>query len=134
MVVSRQTRKKKNTTVSPATVLAFVSKNPEFLPSIPNHGGFTIEEDIERVRITLLHNGGKRLKTYTKLVETYNIPTISETVLKGLMKDSRRAGIRERPSPPFSANALCGAKMKGNSSKTFESVKNASGVCQWILA
>jgi hypothetical protein len=110
--------------IAPKVVLAFVSENHEYLPSIENFGDFTIEEDILRVRLVLWKNKG-RCKKYAEKAK--HISSLSEQTLIAILKDSKKAKYRGRESPPFPANTLCGSTIKG-----YTSVKNSKGVCTWI--
>jgi hypothetical protein len=116
---------------SPSVVIAFMSKHHDFLPSIPNYGGYSIQEDIDRVRVALQHDP-KRLKLYSDMAKKQRIPAISESVLVTMLQESKQKKYRERGSPPFSANKLCGATLKGNDAAMYTSVKNKSGVCTWV--
>ena len=122
---------RKNWKIPPNVIIAFISKNPSYLPSIENYGDYTIEEDIHRVRIVLWHDGKKRFKMYSDLAKKQKIPNISEEILIKLLSASKQVKYRKRDSPPFSANQLCGATIKGNDSKMYISVKNKSGICVW---
>jgi hypothetical protein len=46
------------------------------------------------------------------------------------MRCSTQKKYRDRDSPPFPANELCGSVIKGTDGK-YESVKNKKGVCSW---
>jgi len=120
---------KKQWKISPRTVLAFLTKNPSMLPSIPNYGDYTIEEDILRVRINLWHNK-KRFDLYSNMT---GIREISESLLVDLLTESCKPRYRSRDSPPFPANKLCGSKLYGNDRKLYTSVKNSADVCSWKL-
>jgi hypothetical protein len=123
-----QTRKvKKQFTVKPNVILAFMWKNKEFLPSLPNYGDFTIEEEIYRVRVSFWHDGKARYALYEKLAKKQAIPSLSEAKLQEILSDSTKAKYRDRKSPPFPANLLCGATFDG-----YISVKDVRGVCKWI--
>ena len=128
-----RTRKAKSESkINPCVVLACISKNHEFLPSVPNYGGYSIEEDIYRVRVEIAHTKTKH-KFYSELAKKYSIPNISEALLKEILNESKQKKFRERSSPPFSANKLCNAIMPGNDKNMYKSEKNTSGVCTWIL-
>jgi hypothetical protein len=118
---------KKQWKILPTTILAFLSKNPSMLPSIPNYGDYSIEEEILRARIVLWHDK-KRHDLYSKIT---GIKNISEKLLVEILKESRSEKYRTRDSPPFPANKLCGSKIHGNDKKLYISVKNSSGVCFW---
>jgi len=130
MMVNRmaQTRKLNKKKIAPKVVLAFVAKNREYLPTVENYGDFTVEEEIYRVRLILWHTKITHDR-YVKMAKEQKIPTISETVLKRLFKESTQKKYRERESPPFSANDLCGSTLSG-----YTSVKNKAGVCTWSLS
>ena len=117
--------------INPNVVLACISKNHEFLPSVPNYGGYSIEEDIYRVRVEIAHTKTKQ-KLYSELAKKYSIPNISEALLKEILTESKQKKYRERPSPPFSSNKLCNAIMQGNDKKMYKSEKNSAGVCVWL--
>ena len=123
-----QTRKKKDK-IPANVVLLFMSENPEYLPTLENYGDFTIEEEIYRVRVTLSHETA-RLKRYTKMVKERTVPSISEKALASLVAATKQKKYRSRQSPPFSANELCGAVLKGND-KTLYLSKNGA-VCIWV--
>ena len=108
-----------------------MAKNHEFLPTKENYGDFTTEEEIYRVRVTLWHEK-KRFDLYKGLVTKQNIPAISEATLTELVASSTQKKYRDRPSPPFSANKLCGATLAGNDGKSYVSEKNKADTCMWI--
>lgn len=122
-----QTRK--NGKISSAVVLIFMSENPEYLPSVENYGDYMTEEEIYRVRLILWHTTAK-LKRYVALAKERKIPSISEAALISLISSSRQKKYRERDSPPFGANKLCGATLKGNDKRMYISQKQGS-VCVW---
>jgi hypothetical protein len=122
-----QTRK--NGKISPATVLVFMSENPEYLPSVENYGDYTTEEEIYRVRLVLWHTAAK-LKRYVSLAKERKVPSISEAILVSLVGSATQKKYRERDSPPFGANKLCGATLKGNDKKMYVSEKRG-GACVW---
>lgn len=129
-----QTRKNKRKTqwkIPASVVLAFMAKNHEFLPTKENYGDFTTEEEIYRVRVTLWHEK-KRFDLYKGLVTKQKIPAISEATLEELVAATTQKKYRERSSPPFSANKLCGATLAGNDGKPYVSEKNKAGTCIWI--
>jgi len=130
---TRKTRKisKDRWKIPPSVVLACISKNYDFLPTVPNYGGYSIEEDVYRVRIYLWHDA-KRYKPYVDLAKKNNIPTISESVLIDILDDSRQKKYRERKSPPFPANKLCGSILQGNDGEMYISEKNKAS-CSWKL-
>jgi len=112
-------------------VLAYFSKNLTSLTSIPNYGDYTIEEDILRVRLNLWHNK-KRFELYKKIAKEQKIPAISENILIKILEDSKQKKYRDRDSPPFSANQLCNATLKGKDGNRYKSTKNSKEVCTWI--
>jgi hypothetical protein len=112
-------------------VLAYFSKNLTSLPSIPNYGGYTIQEDILRVRL-ILWQTKKRFEIYKKVANEQRIPILSENTLIKILEDSKQKKYRDRDSPPFSANQLCNAILKGNDGKVYKSTKNTKGICTWI--
>jgi hypothetical protein len=112
--------------IPPHTVLAFMSKNPRMLPSIPNYGDYSAEADIERARVVLAHDK-KRRDVYSKMT---GIKAISESRLVEIVKAAQQPKYRSRDSPPFPANKLCGSTVHGNDKQLYVSVKNA-GVCTW---
>lgn len=122
-----QTRK--NGKISSATVLVFMSENPEYLPSVENYGDYTTEEEIFRVRLVLWHTAAK-LKRYVALAKERKVPSISEADLVSLVGAATQKKYRERESPPFGANKLCGALLKGNDKKMYMSKKRGK-VCVW---
>lgn len=122
-----QTRK--NGKISSATVLVFMSENPEYLPSVENYGDYTTEEEIFRVRLVLWHTAAK-LKRYVALAKERKVPSISEADLVSLVGAATQKKYRERESPPFGANKLCGALLKGNDKKMYMSEKRGK-VCVW---
>jgi hypothetical protein len=89
-----------------------------------------IEEDIERVKLILLHTKSK-LKLYQIKTKEQNIPSISYTTLCKILKDSTKNKYKIRNSPPFPANLLCYSIMHGNDGEKYESTKNKSGICLW---
>ena len=117
--------------INPNIVLTFISKNPDYMPSIPNYGDYTIEEEIDRVRITLWHSK-KRFELYERLTKEQSVRSISEATLVKILGESRQKKYRGRDSPAFSANDLCGSRLKGNDGTMYESVKNKAGVCTWV--
>lgn len=116
--------------INPNIVLTFISKNPENMPSIPNYGDYTIEEDIYRVRLMLWHSK-KRFDLYERMTKEQGVRSISESTLVKILGESRQKKYRERGSPAFSANDLCGSRLLGNDRKMYISKKNASGNCVW---
>ena len=124
---------RKRSKVQPNVVLTFISANRDFLPTVPNYGGFSLQEDIDRARLALSHNP-KKIKTYADLAKKQAVPAISESVLVGLLRDSTQKKYRERASPPFSASKLCGASLKGNDGALYTSTKNKAGACTWVKA
>lgn len=113
-----------------AAVLAYMAKNTDMLPAVPNYGGYSIEEDILRVRLHLWKRGAT-LTTATSLAKTYRIPaSFSEAKLVTALTESRAKKYRERESPPFPANLLCGSTLPGKGGK-YQSVKNSAGICAW---
>jgi hypothetical protein len=124
-----QTRK--NGKISAAAVLVFMSENPEYLPSVENYGDYTTEEEIYRVRLILWHTAA-RLKRYVGLAKERKVPSISEADLVSLIGAATQKKYRERESPPFGANKLCGAMLKGNDKKMYISEKRGSA-CVWTL-
>jgi len=112
----------KDPKVSPRIVFAFFVNQPGWRPSWKEE----VEFDIDRVHIMLRDK--KRLKTYTKLSKQY--PEMSNTKLVKIMRCSTQKKYRDRDSPPFPANELCGSVIKGTDGK-YESVKNKKGVCSW---
>ena len=132
-IVINKTRKmtKDKWTINPNVVLAFISKNHEYLPTVPNYGDYSIEEDIFRVRI-ILWQSAKKFKTYAELAKKSNIPVLSEVSLISILNESKEKKYRERGSPPFSSNKLCGSSLKGNDGKMYISTKNKANICTWI--
>ena len=122
---------RKNWKIPANVVLTFISENPEYLPSLENYGGFTIEENILRVRL-MLWRTRIRFDRFVGFTKAQNVTNISETMLVSLLKASRQKKYRERGSPAFSAAALCGSMLKGNDGAMYQSVKNSAGVCSWI--
>ena len=108
-----------------------MSENPEYLPSVENYGDYTTEEEIYRVRLVLWHAAAK-LKKYVALAKERKVPSISEAVLVSLVDSATQKKYRERESPPFGANKLCGAILKGNNKKMYVS-KKRGGACVWTL-
>ena len=117
--------------INPNIVLTFISKNPENMPSIPNYGDYTIEEDIYRVRLMLWHSK-KRFDLYERMTKEQGVRSISESTLVKILGESRQKKYRERASPPFSANDLCGSRLRGNDGVMYESLRNKGGVCKWV--
>ena len=117
--------------INPNIVLTFISKNHDYMPSIPNYGDYTIGEEIDRVRITLWHSR-KRFELYERLATEQGVRPISEATLVKILGESRQKKYRERASPPFSANDLCGSRLRGNDGVMYESVRNKGGVCKWV--
>lgn len=113
--------------IRPSVVLAFLLKNHNFLSK---YGGYTLEEDIERVRISLWHDK-KRYTVYSTLVKHYGLPSLTEAVLVEILENSRQKKYCDRDSPPYPANRLCGASIQGNDGNLYTSVKNAAGICSW---
>ena len=125
----KDVKTRKNGKISPATVLVFMSENPEYLPSVENYGDYTTEEEIYRVRLVLWHTAAK-LKRYVSLAKERKVPSISEATLVLLVGSATQKKYRERDSPPFGANKLCGARLKGNDKKMYVSEKRG-GACVW---
>lgn len=125
-----KSRSQKDGKISPNQVLVYISEHLEYLPSVPNYGDYTVEEDVFRVRLLLWKNKAA-LKRTAEVVKERKIPVLSESSLMKLLKESRQTKYRDRPSPAFSANELCGAVVKGNDKKLYTSEKNKAGVCVW---
>lgn len=115
--------------IDPKVVLYFLSENPEEAPTRPAD----VAEDIFRARLILWHETKRRAR-YTQKAKDARIPKITEATLQTLLKGSTQKKYRDRPSPSFSANSLCGATLKGNDGVMYKSVKNTKGVCSWKLA
>jgi len=124
----RQTRK--NWKIPANVILTFISENPEYLPSLENYGGWTVEEDILRVRLVMWH-ARARFDRFVRLTKAQSVTNISEAMLVSLLRASRQKKYRSRGSPAFSAAALCGSMLTGNDGAMYQSVKNAVGVCTW---
>ena len=124
---------RKNWKIPANVVLTFISENPEYLPSLENYGGYSIEEEILRVRLVLWH-GKARCDRFVGLTKAQSVTNISEIMLVSLLAMSRQKKYRGRGSPAFSATALCGSMLKGNDGAMYKSVKNAAGVCTWITS
>ena len=119
----------KQWTIKPNIVLTFLSANPEYLPT---HGDDTTEEDIFRVRLILWHTK-KRYELYAKRTKDQGVKNISEATLVAIVSASKQKKYRERDSPPFSANELCGSTLRGNDKQMYTSIKNTSNICSWKL-
>jgi hypothetical protein len=119
----------KQWTIKPNIVLTFLSANPEYLPT---HGDDTTEEDIFRVRLILWHTK-KRYELYAKRTKDQGVKNISEATLVTIVSASKQKKYRERDSPPFSANELCGSTLRGNDKQMYTSIKNTSNICSWKL-
>lgn len=119
----------KRWTIKPNIVLTFLSANPEYLPT---YGDDTTEEDIFRVRLILWHTK-KRFELYAKRTKDQGVTNISEATLVALVSASKQKKYRERDSPPFSANELCGSKIRGHDKQMYTSIKNTSNICSWKL-
>lgn len=130
MAVTRKNRFKR-VKIPASVVLAFMDKNHDFLPTVENYGDYTTKEEIYRVRVTLWHEK-KRLDLYKALVKEHNIPSITEATLEELVAATTQKKYRERASPPFTANKLCGATLHGNDKKFYISEKTKAGTCMWI--
>ena len=122
----------KRWTIKPNIVLTFLSANPEYLPTIENYGDYTTEEEIFRVRLILWHTK-KRFELYAKRTKDQGVTNISEATLVALVSASKQKKYRERDSPPFSANELCGSKIRGHDKQMYTSIKNTSNICSWKL-
>jgi hypothetical protein len=48
-----------------------------------------------------------------------------------LHEQQTTAKYAHRPSPPYKANAYCGATKMGQDGNMWRSVQNARGICQW---
>lgn len=120
--------KSKFNSISPNIILGFLDKNKSYLP----HTNKTNEiiEDIERVKLILLHTKSK-LKLYQTKTKEQNIPSISYKNLFTILKESTKNRYKIRNSPPFPANLLCYSIMYGNDGEKYESIKNKSGICSW---
>ena len=130
MALTRKNRSKR-VKIPASVVLAFMDKNHDFLPTVENYGDYTTKEEIYRVRVTLWHEK-KRLDLYKALAAKQNIPSITEATLEELVAATTQKKYRERESPPFTANKLCGATLHGNDKKLYLSKKNKAGICMWI--
>jgi hypothetical protein len=47
-------------------------------------------------------------------------------------KKNKTLKYKDRPSPPYPANDLCGKNKKGNDGNMYTSKKNKNGVCRWV--
>ena len=128
---STQRTTKKKGKITPRMILAFLSMNHEYLPSITEYGDYLIEDDIFRSRLILWESKRKQ-KTYADLAKKQKIPDLSEATLLSLLRKSLEKKYKTRGSPPFSSATLCGATLPGNDNKMYASVKNKAGVCTWI--
>jgi hypothetical protein len=119
----------KQWTIKPNIVLTFLSANPEYLPA---YGDDTTEEEIFRVRLILWHTK-KRYELYAKRTKDQGVKNISEATLVAVVSASKQKKYRERDSPPFSANELCGSTLRGHDKQMYTSIKNTSNICSWKL-
>jgi len=120
-----ETRKKWK--INPNVVLIYISKNPEYLPNLED---YTVEEEVFRVRLVLWHTK-TTFERYSKMAKEQSVRKISEKTLVKLLTESQQKKYKERDSPAFSANLLCGGRLVGNDGKMYESVRNKGGVCTW---
>ena len=119
---------RKNWKINPNVVLTFISKNPDYLPNLED---YTVEEEVFRVRLVLWHTR-TTFERYSKIAKEQSVRGISEKTLVKLLAESQQKKYKERDSPAFSANLLCGSRLVGNDGKMYESVRNKGGVCTWV--
>jgi hypothetical protein len=118
---------RKNWKINPNVVLTYISKNPDYLPNLEE---YTVEEEVFRVRLVLWHTR-TTFERYSKMAKEQSVRKISEETLVKLLTESQQKKYKERDSPAFSANLLCGGRLVGNDGKMYESVRNKGGVCTW---
>lgn len=143
MAINSQTRKQANNNVAARTkiqtrkqgkipaavVLAFLSENPASLSTADTT--YTEQEDIFRVRL-ILWKTPSRLQRFKTAAAAAKIPTtLTDSTLTQILAASKQAKYHNRPSPPFSAAALCGATLKGNDKTLYQSVKRGKS-CAWV--
>ena len=143
MAINSQTRKQANKNVAARTkiqtrkqgkipaavVLAFLSENHAELPTADTT--YTEQEDIFRVRL-ILWKTPSRLQRFKKAAAASKIPAaLTDSTLTQILAASTQAKYAQRPSPPFSAAALCGATLKGNDKSLYQSVKRGQA-CAWV--
>lgn len=118
---------RKNWKINPNVVLTFISKNPDYLPNLDD---YTVEE-VFRVRLVLWHTK-TTFERYSKMAKEQSVRNISEKTLVNLLSESQQKKYKERDSPAFSANDLCGSRMIGNDGTMYVSKRNKAGVCTWV--
>ena len=143
MAINSQTRKQANKNVAARTkiqtrkqgkipaavVLAFLSENHAELPKADTT--YTEQEDIFRVRL-ILWKTPSRLQRFKAKAAAAKIPaSLTDSTLTQILAASKQAKYHNRPSPPFSAAALCGATLKGNDKTLYQSVKRGKS-CAWV--
>ena len=119
---------RKNWKINPNVVLTYISKNLEFLPNLND---YTVEEEVFRVRLILWHTK-ITFDRYSKMAKEQSVRNISEKTLVKLLAESQQKKYKERDSPAFSANLLCGSRLVGNDGKVYVSKRNKGGVCTWV--
>lgn len=119
---------RKNWKINPNVVLTFISKNPDYLPNLED---YTVEEEVFRARLVLWHTR-KTFERYSKMAKEQSVRGISEKTLVKLLAESQQKKYKERDSPAFSANLLCGSRLVGNDGKMYVSKRNKAGVCTWV--
>ena len=119
---------RKNWKINPNVVLTYISKNLEFLPNLND---YTVEEEVFRVRLILWHTK-ITFDRYSKMAKEQSVRNISEKTLVNLLAESQQKKYKERDSPAFSANLLCGSRLVGNNGAMYESLRNKGGVCTWV--
>ena len=122
-----QTRKQGK--IPAAVVLAFLSENHAERPKADTT--YTLSEEIFRVRLILWKTPSRLQRFKTKAATSKITAALTDSSLTQILAASTQAKYAQRPSPPFSAAALCGATLKGNDKTLYQSVKRGNA-CAWV--